>query len=274
MLIVDAQVHIWSGGKPTNANHRQVAAFTKDELLTEMDAAGVHAALIHPPTSWDPNANDLAVEAARQHPDRLAILGNFPLDRAESRSLVDGWKQRPGMLGLRFTFLQPHQKTWPTDGTIDWLWPAAERAGLPVALLAAGFLPKVAEVAQRHPRLKLIIDHLGRPSGTKDDAAWASLPDMLALAKHLNVAIKATGAPSYSSEAYPYRNIHDHLRRIYEAFGPQRMFWGTDITRMPCSWRQCVTMFTEEMPWLKGRDLELVMGRAICDWIGWNLPAR
>jgi predicted TIM-barrel fold metal-dependent hydrolase len=274
MLIVDAQVHIWSGGKPTNANHRQVAAFTRDELLTEMDAAGVHAALIHPPTSWDPGANDLAVEAARQHPDRLAILGNFPLDRPESRSLVDGWKQRPGMLGLRFTFLQPHQKTWPTDGTIDWLWPAAERAGLPVALLAAGFLPKVAEVAQRHPRLKLVIDHLGRPSGTKDDAAWAGLPEMLALAKHPNIAIKATGAPSYSSEAYPYRNIHGHLRRIYEAFGPQRMFWGTDITRMPCSWRQCVTMFTEELPWLNGRDLELVMGRAVCDWLGWNLPAR
>jgi len=274
MLIVDAQVHIWSGGKPTNANHRQVAAFTKDELLKEMDAVGVHAALIHPPTSWDPSANDLAVEAARQHPDRLAILGNFPLDRPESRSLVDGWKQRPGMLGLRFTFLQPHQKTWPTDGTIDWLWPAAERAGLPVALLAAGFLPKVAEVAQRHPRLKLVIDHLGRPSGTKDDAAWATLPEMLALAKHPNVAIKATGAPSYSSEAYPYRNIHGHLRRIYEAFGPQRMFWGTDITRMPCSWRQCVSMFTEELPWLNGRDLELVMGRAVCDWLGWNLPAR
>ena len=28
------------------------------------------------------------------------------------------------------------------------------------------------------------------------------------------------------------------------------MFWGTDITKMPCSWRQCVTMFTEELPWL------------------------
>ena len=46
-----------------------------------MDEAGVDAALIHPPTSWDPNANELAVEAARQHPDRFAILGNFPLDR-------------------------------------------------------------------------------------------------------------------------------------------------------------------------------------------------
>ena len=47
------------------------------------------------------------------------------------------------------------------------------------------------------------------------------------------------------------------------------MFWGTDITRIPCSWRQCVTLFTEELPWLKGRDLDLVMGEALCNWIGW-----
>ena len=52
--------------------------------------------------------------------------------------------------------------------------------------------------------------------------------------------------------------------------GPTRLFWGTDITRMPCSYRQCVTMFTEEMPWLTGRDLELVMGQAVCDWLGWR----
>ena len=104
MHIVDAQVHIWSGGKPTNATHRQVERFTKDDLLKEMDEAGVDGAVIHPPASWDPNSNELAVEAARQHPDRLAILGNFPLDRPESRGLIDGWKKRPGMLGLRFTF--------------------------------------------------------------------------------------------------------------------------------------------------------------------------
>ena len=270
MQIVDAQIHIWNAGKPTNANHRQVPAYTKDDALEEMAANGVDAAIIHPPASWDPNSNELAVEAARQHPDKFAILGNFPIEKPESRALVDTWKQRPGMLGLRFVFLQPHQRTWPTDGTIDWLWPAAERAELPVALLAGGFLPKVAEVAHRHPGLKLIIDHLGRAGGTKDDAAWSNLDEMLALAKYPNVAIKATGAPSYSSEPYPYRNIHGHLRRIYDAFGPARMFWGTDITRMPCSWRQCVTMFTEELPWLTGRDLELVMGRAVCEWIGWK----
>jgi predicted TIM-barrel fold metal-dependent hydrolase len=272
MKIVDAQVHIWSGGKPGNLRHRQIPAFTKDDLLKEMAVAGVDAAVIHPPTSWDPNANALAIEAARAHPDRFAILGNFALDKPESRGLIDGWKKQPGMLGLRFTFLQEHMKSWPTDGTIDWLWPAAERAGLPVALLAANFLSKVGEIAERHPRLKLIIDHLGRRSPAETgEGAWDNLPQMLVLAKHPNVAIKATGAPSYSAQAYPFRDIHDKLKRIFDAFGPARMFWGTDITRMPCAYRQCVTLFTEELPWLKGGDAELVMGRGICEWIGWSL---
>ncbi|HSE45126.1 MAG TPA: hypothetical protein VLA89_07330, partial [Gemmatimonadales bacterium] len=85
-----------------------------------------------------------------------------------------------------------------------------------------------------------------------------------------NVAVKATGAPGYSGEAYPYSTMQTYLRQIFDAFGPDRMFWGTDITKMPCSWRQCATMFTEELPWLKGRDLDLVMGRAVCDWLGWK----
>jgi predicted TIM-barrel fold metal-dependent hydrolase len=139
--------------------------------------------------------------------------------------------------------------------------------------MASEFLPVVGQVAERHPGLRLIVDHLGRRSGTKDEAAFANLPEMLTLARYPNVAIKATGAPSYSSEPYPYRNIHPYLRQIYDAFGPERMFWGTDITRMPCSWRQCVAMFTEELPWLTERDKELIMGRAVCTWLDWNLAS-
>src|SRR5919197_3146858 len=220
MLIVDAQVHIWGRGLPTNPAHRQISSFSQDDLIKEMDAAGVNGAVIHPP-GWDPNSGELAIEAARQHPNRLAILGNFPLDRPENRALVDSWKQRPGMLGFRFTFNQPHQRTWMTDGTVDWLWPAAERAGLPVALMASDFLPVVGRVAERHPGLRLIVDHLGGRGGTtpaKDGEYFAKVPELVALAKHPNVAVKATGAPGYSSQPYPFRPIHPFLERIYDAF--------------------------------------------------------
>ena len=45
------------------------------------------------------------------------------------------------------------------------------------------------------------------------------------------------------------------------------------MTGIPCTYRQGVTLFTEELPWLKGADLELVMGRALCDWLGWPVKA-
>ena len=73
---------------------------------------------------------------------------------------------------------------------------------------------------------------------------------MLALAKYPNVADEGHRRAELLQQPYPFRDIHDHLRQIYDAFGPERLFWGTDITRMPCSWRQCVTLFTEELPWL------------------------
>jgi predicted TIM-barrel fold metal-dependent hydrolase len=269
LKIIDAQVHIWSSGRP-NMRHRQTSAFTAEELLREMGEAGVDGAVIHPP-SWDSASNELAVEAVRRHPNRFSILGYFPLDRPESRALIDGWKNRPGMLGLRFALILPEQQTWHADGTMDWLWPAAERAGLPVALLAWRFLPVLRQIAEGHPNLRLIIDHFGLMQGKLDDAAFANLEEVLSLARLPNVAIKATGAPGYSTEPYPFRNIHDGLHRIFDAYGPERFFWGTDLTRMR-NYRQCVTMFTEELPWLSGRNLELVMGRALCDWINWKLP--
>ena len=50
------------------------------------------------------------------------------------------------------------------------------------------------------------------------------------------------------------------------------MFWGTDLTGIPCTYRQAITLFTEELPWLQGDDLDWVMGRGVCDWLGWPLP--
>ena len=272
MLIVDSQIHIWENDR-MSPQHRQIPTYSKDDALKEMAEAGVDAAVIHPPSTLGEKVNVLAVEAVRQHPDKFCILGHFDLQSLERETIVKNWRQRRGMVGFRFTFNQPHQQSWWTDGSLDWFWDACEREGPPVGLLAGGHNAAFRKIAESHPGLKLHIDHHGRSGGAnpaKDDAAFADLDEMLALAKLPNVAVKLSGAPSYSSEPYPYRNIHKYIRQIFDAFGPQRCFWGTDITRMPCSYRQCVTMVTEGLPWLQGRDKELVMGQAVCDWLGWK----
>ena len=275
MQIVDAQIHLWGTGLPSNLAHRQVTAFTPEEAIGLMDEGRVDAAVIHPP-GWDPGSTDMAIDAVQRYPGRFAIMGTLPLDQPGSRSLIAGWREHPGMLGLRYTFLSEPERQWLHDGDLDWLWSAAEAAGVPIAALATDSLAVLGRIAERHPGLRLTIDHLGGRGGTttlKDAAAMTHIPDLVALAKFPNVAVKATGAPGYSSEAYPFPAMHTYLRQIYDAFGPSRMFWGTDITKMPCSWRQCVAMFTEELPWLNDQDKKLIMGEAICAWWGWDRAA-
>src|SRR2546422_10542393 len=210
MLIVDSQIHLWQNGK-MSAQHRQIPIYSADDALAEMASAGVDCAVIHPPSALGEAVNVLAVEAVRQHRDKFCILGHFDLQSPDRETIVARWRERPGMLGFRFTFNQPHQKAWWTDGSLDWFWAACEKARLPIGLLAGGNMTALAKIAERHPGLKLHIDHLGRLGGGRagtDDAAFADLPDILALAKFPNVAVKMSGAPSYSSQPYPFRNIH------------------------------------------------------------------
>ena len=275
MPIVDAQIHTWGTGLPRNLSHWQTTHFTPEEAIALMDAGGVDAAVIHPP-GWDPNSTDMAFKAVRDYPGRFAIMGSLPLDDPESRARIATWREQPGMLGLRYAFLHEPMRQWLADGTIDWLWADAEKAGVPIAMLATDSLADIARIAQRHPALRLTIDHLGGRGGfttLKDAAAMAHIPELLALAKFPNVAVKATGAPGYSSQSYPFASMHPYLRSIYDAFGPNRMFWGTDISKMPCSWRQCVTMFTDELPWLSSQDKQLILGDALCAWWDWNRTA-
>jgi predicted TIM-barrel fold metal-dependent hydrolase len=272
MQIIDAQIHLWGTGLPSNMAHRQVTSFTAEEAIGLMDEGGIDAAVIHPP-GWDPGSHEMAAEAVRDYPGRFAILGTLPLDDPQTRERISSWRQQPGMLGLRYTFMSEPERQWVEDGSLDWLWSAAESAGIPIAALATDSLTAFGSIARRHPGLRLTIDHLGGRGGNttlKDDAAMTHMPELLALAEFPNVAVKATGAPGYSGEAYPFPTMQTYLKQIYDAFGPARMFWGTDITKMPCSWRQCATMFTEELPWLGEADKRLVMGEAVCAWWGWD----
>jgi hypothetical protein len=128
-------------------------------------------------------------------------------------------------------------------------------------------LPAVGRIADRQPGRRLLIDKV---RGATDDAAHANQPALMALAKYPNVAVKATGAPVTRSSPTSIATSTNLSSRSM-THSPAADVLGADVTRMPCSWRQCVTMFTEELPWLEGRDLELVMSRAVCNWIGWRL---
>ncbi|MDB5553169.1 MAG: amidohydrolase 2 [Rhizobium sp.] len=269
MLIVDSQIHLWAnpGGPP---HHRQ-EPYTVNLALADMDSAGV-ARAINCPAIWDAQANGYSVEAARQHPNRFATLGWFPLGVPRTKEEIAQFLDRPGMLGLRFVVMRPEDVAALQAGELDWLWQAAHDLARPVALIVPKpVLPELGKLADRFPQISFLLDHLNIGPMEKLPAAMDHLETLLALAAHPNIAIKASATPSMSNEPYPFGDVSPYLEQIFVAYGPERMFWGTDFTRMRIELSACVEMFTEHLPWLKGDDLESVMGRAICHWLDWPI---
>ncbi len=277
MPIVDSQVHLWGADtpgrpwpKPKRGEPQRPQPFGKEDLLQAMDEAGVDRTVIVPPM-WEGDRNDLGLDAARTHPDRLAVMGRLDPTVPESHGKLATWRAQPGMLGLRFSFTAPLLQPLLTEGRMDWIWSEAERAAVPLyVLVKPADLQLIDAVAGKHPALKLTMDHLALPLDKKDDEAFRGLDRLLALAKHPNVAVKVSSLPNFSTEPYPYRNLHPYIRRVYDAFGPKRMFWGSDLTRLRGTYRQCATMFTEEIAWLSKDDLAWIMGRGVCEWLGWR----
>ena len=128
MPIVDSQIHLWENAR-MSPQHRQIPTYSMDDALQEMAAAGVDAAVIHPPSTLGEAVNVLAVEAVRQHPDKFCILGNFDLQSPDRLAIVKNWRQRPGMLGFRFTFNQPHQRAGGPTARLTGCGPRASRKG-------------------------------------------------------------------------------------------------------------------------------------------------
>jgi predicted TIM-barrel fold metal-dependent hydrolase len=273
-MIVDAQVHLWKANTPErpwlpNRVAQLPEPFSIEQLVPMMDEAGVDRAVIVPP-SWEGDRNDYALEAVRRYPARFAVMGRIPVNDPSVAKLLPDWKKQPGMLGIRLTF-HPPQWRWLSDGSVDWFWPLAEKYGLPVMFYGAP-MQHFAKVAERHPQLAMIADHLGVTGDiVKEGKLTEGVKETAALAKYPNVSVKLSTTPFYSSESYPFRDMTVHIRRLFDAYGPRRCYWGTDLTNSyrKATYRQRITHFTETLDFLSNEDKEWIMGRAILARLNW-----
>jgi predicted TIM-barrel fold metal-dependent hydrolase len=273
--IVDAQVHMWKANTPDwpwveGAKPQLPEPFTIERALAGMNEAGVDRVVIVPPTLND--RNDYALEAHRRYPDRFAVMGRIPLQNPKTAALLPKWKEQPGMLGVRVTFNTPETAAWLKDGTADWFWPEAAKARLPVMFLAFGLVNLFDPIAQRNPELPLIIDHMGVNTAIAQKGQMAEMiGHTVALAKYPNVSVKLSNLPNSSLEPYPYKDLTPHLKRVFDAYGPQRCHWGTDATngQHRGTWRQRLTHFTETIDFMSESDKDWVLGRAIQAKLKW-----
>ena len=141
---------------------------------------------------------------------------------------------------------------------------------------------ELGAIAKRHPGLKLIIDHMGILARSAD--ALGLLDETADLHVHPNIYVKVSSLPSYSTHPYPYANITKYVINLINKMGPERCFWGTDLTRLTetkgLNYTQAIEHFTKHMG-LTESQLEQIMGAGICKCLDWppeaakgNAPRR
>lgn len=286
-MIVDSHVHIWAPHCAERPWPDPAAKFhtaypgindygmTKQMLIAAMDRATVDRAILIPP-SWEGHYNDLALDAVQSYPDRFAIMGRVFLEQPMTDAQFIHWRRQQGILGVRCIFRSQRYQQLLYDGTFNWFWRMVSRHGLPVTVMMPG-MQDAAFMIQRllkaYPDLKLSLDHLNIHSPDENHIT-TQIKQFSELAHYRNFAVKTSAVPSWSQNSYPFHDTQAYLKPLFNAFGPQRMFWGSDFTRLKVDYLSAVNQFSEAIDWIPKKDLEWVMGRGICEWLGWQCPPQ
>lgn len=294
MPVVDAQLHELGPDLDWPDDTEARYPLLTELMLAGMDAVGVDAAIVNP---IDEAYGDWLVE---RRPDRFAIVvsAREPDDPAID-ARVAALRGRPGVLGARASF--GRLSTDPTgergearfrSGVFDRLFAACEERRLPLFCSAYGRCRLVGEIAERHPELTLVVDHIGitqPPMHPRDTPPWGQVDDVLGIAGHANVAVKLCGAPVLSEEAYPYRDNEGPLRRLLDAFGAGRLLWASDIGRFagrlgwanragppgrgpyPGKHTYAESLFAiRESEFLSASEKQAILGGTVRDLLGWE----
>jgi predicted TIM-barrel fold metal-dependent hydrolase len=236
MPTIDVQVHVYERnhrGRPWHAVLHGPSEVTGDQMVAAMDEVGVDGAiLVSPYTQYHYDAS-YALEVRSKHPGRFAVVKPVdPTDPKVGETIAD-WKKTPGTVGIRI-MMAAGPLVAPDDPGVNRVLAAAAQHALPVNVLSWGRVEQLGPLAARNPNTRIVVDHIGmlQPfEPPKPAEPWADLPKLLALAQYDNVVVKISGAGTLARQPFPYKDVWDPLRRIFDAFGMDRCMWGTDWTR-------------------------------------------
>jgi predicted TIM-barrel fold metal-dependent hydrolase len=274
--VVDVHMHVWSDdtvrfpyAHPYDANFKPPAiAGSVEMLLAEMDRYAIEYAVLVQVIyyGWD---NRYVAHCLRQSPRRLRAHGLIdPTDR-DLAGKLEYWMRQHGLSGMRFSPIYYRGKDeWINGVAHHSLWKRAEDLGAIFNFfIAADQLARLDDMVGRFPGVRVVIDHLARVNLAGPDPA-GDVAKLTQLARHRNVWVKVSELSILSpSKKYPYADTFPWVRRVYDAFGPDRLMWGTGFpgaTRAQAgrpSLADELRLVREGIPFFSDEDREKILGR-------------
>jgi L-fuconolactonase len=229
-----------------------------DEMIVAMDKAGVAKSAVVQASSAYAYDNSYVAAAVAAHPTRFTGVFSADVLASDAVDRMKLWMAK-GLTGMRLYTAGStmEQKLWFTDPKTYPAWTFAGEAGLPVCMqMRFKAFPQLKEMLERFPKVRFIIDHLGRTE-MSDGTPYAAAAPLFELARYPNVYLKVTHRnfeESRNGKATP----ETFFRRLIEEFGANRIAWGSNYPAAKQPLADLVAL---------GRDTLAFLPQVDRDWI-------
>ncbi len=265
MRIIDPHVHVWVNDPAypwasDNPNPPTEDA-TCELLLEQMTRHGtektVLVQVIH--YKWD---NRYAGDCLKKYPDRFEGVCRVDPESPAAADDLERCVEEYGFRGVRLSPSAGPEGNWFTSPDLDRLWRRTRDLNVPMCILTEQErLPDLERWIRKYEDVQVCVDHMARPRVNVPDGA----EKLLQLARYPQVYVKISGTWAVSHEAYPYRDTHLVVKQVYDAFGPERLMWGTDwpLVEKECGYTGALDLVRRELAFLNESDREWILGKTV-----------
>ena len=257
---IDSHVHVWAhdGRFPFAAGAKVPEGNFSVERLIELMRANrvdrtVLIQVIH--YKWD---NRYLLDVLRRYPRLFrGVCRVNPEDPAAPDMLAHLTEQ--GFRGVRLSPAAGPEGDWIRGPLMRPLWKRCAALRVPMTLLIpVTRLPDIVPLLDAHPELTVVIDHMADCPVNRPDL----LRLLLDLARYPRLFVKITHLWSLSRERYPYPDAEEQVKRIYDAFGADRLMAGTDwpIRLELLDYAGRLSLYREHMKFFTPAERRMILG--------------
>ncbi|HIN16218.1 MAG: amidohydrolase family protein [Dehalococcoidia bacterium] len=265
MNIIDAHPHIysddrqkyptiddpWNPGEPASA----------EDLKSKMDDAGVGRAVFIQTSTFYGHDNWYVMDSTKKYSEWATGVVTLSPDDPRHIEVLEIAVSNHSVRGLRGT---TDQNGKIGSSNVKRLWTKARDLGIVVNCMVMDDLDRVHEIealASHLDNLQIVIDHCFMLNTFRKTEA--TLRALEWLSKLPNIHAKLTSGTHGSARVYPHEDMHGPLKRIIEAFTPERCVWGSNFPNAlwskGTSYAENLSLFTEEIG-LSQSDQEAILG--------------
>ena len=263
-MIIDTHTHVVSSDKtkhPLDPGARGWSTEVSndvEDLIKEMDEAGVECATLVQPNATYGLDNSYQCDSARIYAPRTVSVGILDPAAVDAADKLSYWTNEYGMTGVRL-----QRQAEPDDSRCDAIWQRAEELGVPISIGGGGQPGKVdamRNIGRRYPNVLFAPDHFAGWSGSEDKTAMTVALEALAKLPNAHLRISSTSLGPYADLSDQEKDL---FRRVFEAFTPQRIMWGSNFpSSRDGGYVGQVKLGQTALPWLSSEDREWIMGKS------------